>query len=310
MWVQDILKDMKEYRRIIAKEYNSVNLINLDVIISNIQESTAYFMGMLDNMLKESIEKEIGINMSIQGCPYDIILLEFNMDSEHKIGWSRGAILISTIDRQKEKSSRYQITGFYYNSVDKKWALPMFMLEYPPKFENGEQKGVLQLFSDDIVNQCFKHHPLSKEEQLSRVRSEVTILRHMAQGMLNIINCVNIITKTVVPPEQLNRKRIKRKHEPYVQYKILEVVKGKSKNKDFGFVDWDYKSPSNLAFHMVGGHFKTYTEEGKLFGKYTGTFWWNPAVRGNRDNGEIIKDYKIRVENGNNDLFQSEPDKK
>jgi hypothetical protein len=38
--------------------------------------------------------------------------------------------------------------------------------------------------------------------------------------------------------------------------------------------------------HIVRGHTKTYSEEAPLFGKITGTFWWSPSVRGDREVGQ------------------------
>ena len=119
---------------------------------------------------------------------------------------------------------------------------------------------------------------------------------NVAMVMIDIINCQNIITKNVIPPEKLNRKRIRNGKLPLYSYKILEVVKGKPKTKNAGSVPWDYKSPEAVCFHLCRGHFKTFTEERPLFGKYSGTFWWNPQSRGDRSKGVVEKDYKVKVE--------------
>ena len=47
------------------------------------------------------------------------------------------------------------------------------------------------------------------------------------------------------------------------------------------------------SFHFARGHFKTYTEDAPLFGKYTGTYWWEAHARGAKSSGEITKDYKV-----------------
>ena len=110
----------------------------------------------------------------------------------------------------------------------------------------------------------------------------------------DILNCQNVVTKDVIPPEKLNRKRIRNGKLPLYSYKILEVVKGKPKTKDAGSVPWGYKSPEAVRFHLCRGHFKTYTEDSKLFGKYTGTFWWKPQSRGDRSKGAIEKEYSVK----------------
>ncbi|MFR9754053.1 hypothetical protein ACL02S_23850 [Nocardia sp. 004] len=46
-------------------------------------------------------------------------------------------------------------------------------------------------------------------------------------------------------------------------------------------------------WHLVRGHFKTYTDEAPLMGKHVGTYWWQPAVRGDRQHGVIQSSYNV-----------------
>lgn len=48
------------------------------------------------------------------------------------------------------------------------------------------------------------------------------------------------------------------------------------------------------ALHICRGHFKDFRESG-LFGKYHGVYWWDAQVRGNKDSGEVRKDYEVEV---------------
>lgn len=54
-------------------------------------------------------------------------------------------------------------------------------------------------------------------------------------------------------------------------------------------------TPSNADFrmHHVRGHFKTFTPEAPLMGKHVGTYWWGWQVRGNKNNGVVVSDYRI-----------------
>ena len=45
-----------------------------------------------------------------------------------------------------------------------------------------------------------------------------------------------------------------------------------------------------LSYHCRG-HFKRYTEDKPLFGRYTGLYWWQPHIRGADRSGAVIKDY-------------------
>lgn len=48
-----------------------------------------------------------------------------------------------------------------------------------------------------------------------------------------------------------------------------------------------------MPFHMVRGHFKTYTEDAPLMGRFTGTYWWGAQARGSKANGIVKKDYAV-----------------
>ena len=49
-------------------------------------------------------------------------------------------------------------------------------------------------------------------------------------------------------------------------------------------------------FHFVHGHFKEYTAANPLFGKYTGTYWWQERGRGDLGTGFADKDYNVLPE--------------
>lgn len=49
------------------------------------------------------------------------------------------------------------------------------------------------------------------------------------------------------------------------------------------------------ALHICRGHFKTYTEERPLFGRYAGTFFFRDHARGAKESGEVKKDYDVKA---------------
>lgn len=51
----------------------------------------------------------------------------------------------------------------------------------------------------------------------------------------------------------------------------------------------------NRALHICRGHFRTYSEQRKLFGKIAGTFWVDEHARGAEEFGTVVKDYNIPV---------------
>ena len=49
------------------------------------------------------------------------------------------------------------------------------------------------------------------------------------------------------------------------------------------------------AFHICRGHFKTYTEEAPLFGKFVGTVFCPAHAKGNKEIGKVSKIYKPKI---------------
>lgn len=109
-------------------------------------------------------------------------------------------------------------------------------------------------------------------------------------AVLMFLNCRNIETIDNPPPEKLNKKRKKKGKQPLFTYKTL-VIKPTGKQQQ--------SVPRHLwenRIHLCRGHFKTYTAEAPLFGKYTGRYWWQPSVRGRSKDGVVMKDYQVEAE--------------
>lgn len=115
---------------------------------------------------------------------------------------------------------------------------------------------------------------------------------------LNLMNCKNIKYIPYDPNKALSRQvrrhREREKHEPYSKYKILEIQPIKERALTNGRPKQEPRN--NHRLHTVRGHFKTYTTEKPLFGKYTGTYWWGNCVKGNPEIGSIEKDYCLLID--------------
>jgi hypothetical protein len=104
----------------------------------------------------------------------------------------------------------------------------------------------------------------------------------------SFLSCKNLSAIDNEPPLKLNKKRIKSGKQPLFTYKTL-VIKptGKKQESQASQGLWDNR------IHLCRGHFKKYTADKPLFGRITGRFWWQPSVRGNKEKGVVMKDYKI-----------------
>lgn len=140
------------------------------------------------------------------------------------------------------------------------------------------------------VEAIFLGHPFSDDgcetHSVDWHRAECCSLNFI----LMLLNCKNITTIEKQPPEKLNKKRAKKGKYPLFTYKKL-VIKptGKKQAAQEAQGLWENR------VHLCRGHFKNYTEENPLFGKFTGRYWWPPSVRGNKKKGVVMKDYLVKT---------------
>jgi len=133
----------------------------------------------------------------------------------------------------------------------------------PPDIANQKGKLIVKEFQDDI-------------------------------GIINFtllfLNTKNIDTIDHEPPPKLNKSRKKKGKCPIFTYKTL-VIKPTSKKQQ----EQEAQGLWNNRIHLCRGHFKEYTPEKPLFGKFTGRYWWQPSVRGRNTDGVVMKDYEVRT---------------
>ena len=111
------------------------------------------------------------------------------------------------------------------------------------------------------------------------------------QNCIKLLNCKNIQTEKIPAPAKLNKKRIRTGKQPIFDYHVLNLVL--PSNKKRGYQEQSIPLSHN-RIHLCRGHFKEYTKEHPLFGKYTGLYWWEPSVRGQNRDGIVMKDYSVK----------------
>lgn len=114
---------------------------------------------------------------------------------------------------------------------------------------------------------------------------------------LSFMHCKNVNKQEVDPNKDLPRRVIKhwqKKGKPMLEkYYTLniepmrKVLKNEGGSDTVGIVK---------ALHICRGHFKNYKEGKGLFGKYHGLYWWESTLRGNKDEGEVRKEYNVKVD--------------
>jgi len=128
------------------------------------------------------------------------------------------------------------------------------------------------------------------EVEYAKLRTGLTIMPVLVA--ISLLHCKNIelVNK---PITRAMRRRAKRTGKPMVIEKMLELEPFKRKviNETSGG-----HTGLTLAMHICRGHFREYSEEKPLFGKYSGKYWIPQHARGDKGAGEIIKDYKVKLD--------------
>ena len=112
---------------------------------------------------------------------------------------------------------------------------------------------------------------------------------------ISLMHCKNIelVSK---PITRAMKRRVQRTGIPMVIEKVLviEPFKRKVINEITG-----EHTGLTLALHICRGHFREYSKEKPLFGKYPGKYWIPQHARGNKESGEINKEYKVKIDGDN-----------
>ena len=107
---------------------------------------------------------------------------------------------------------------------------------------------------------------------------------------LNLINCRNVKTGKAGYLSVARSGREKRNREPRLDYHTIMLP---------GMDHARSSRPSMLGssdvmpLHRVRGHFKTFTADAPLLGQHVGTYWWGWQVRGSKESGVVVSDYKL-----------------
>lgn len=177
--------------------------------------------------------------------------------------------------------NREELTEIYNLCVPDSVDDPVFINQH---IESGLHSNFLMMPTID-----FWTHDVDWHTKIWRELGE--LIGNHATATLNIflmlINCQNVITETVHKKKKGKRKSIPKGET----YKILKF-KVKKTSKRYKYGEEEEVKETVMPLHICIGHFKTYTEENPLFGRYVGRWWWSALVRGDPEKGILIKDYQ------------------
>jgi len=135
----------------------------------------------------------------------------------------------------------------------------------------------------------WKENP--SEEEWENIYERDKSFLGLVNETLLLLSCKNISTEKHEPTQALNKKRIANGRQPLFSYHTLIIKPTTQREKSIPQHLWHNR------IHLCRGHFKTYTIEHPLFGKFTGRYWWQAHVAGRNREGVVLKDYEIKMDN-------------
>lgn len=153
-----------------------------------------------------------------------------------------------------------------------------------PVIGEGDKQYVMTGEPGEIA-WLMQMYPIRSQEEIAGFFSSMLQPALLA---ISFLHCKNTYEVTQRPPAAQAKKRRKQGVE-LVTYKTLaiepicRVLKYEGEAESRGI---------KYALHICRGHFKDYREKG-LFGKYKGIYWWAQHLRGDLDEGVVVKDYKV-----------------
>jgi len=107
---------------------------------------------------------------------------------------------------------------------------------------------------------------------------------------ISFLHCRNIEIRPVAPSDKRSRSYRKKHGKELVRYHVLDIKPIRRLIDSYRRGD---RSDLRRALHICRGHFKTFSPDAPLLGRAVGTFWWGPQIRGSREDGIVLKDYRV-----------------
>ena len=111
-----------------------------------------------------------------------------------------------------------------------------------------------------------------------------------------LANCRNVVVDERLP-NRAARRRAQTNREPCITWKTLRIER--TLHKQLTNATDHLNDPGERlerALHICRGHFKEYSPDKPLMGRYSGRFWWNQHMRGREEKGVVHKNYESSVE--------------
>jgi hypothetical protein len=228
--------------------------------------------------------------VSAVGPPFPRLFVEFD-GVPNPFGLNAWGVLFEELDHN---SDLWPVTGTLIEEWRQgkpigpviTWHLPLTADgRLQPSDEEGRGSIFVEPLDEDIV----------PREVFLEFGDTLTSLLGPALLTISFMHCRNVDVRPVDPPSKLALKAERRRGRRLTRYYVLEIDPMRRVLEREGGVE---TQGLRRALHICRGHFKTYTDTAPLFGRVTGTYWWESFARGSLEEGLIEKDYRLRLDQG------------
>lgn len=147
------------------------------------------------------------------------------------------------------------------------------------------QEGKPVLFS--TYSKAWEELIVEDKRDIQEVSASDFEYLSVALFTFSLMHCKNVI----VEEEGLLRgekKKRNRHNKPRIRYHVLKI-KPMVQHRGTG----EFTGGTTPSMHIRRGHFKTFTDEAPLFGKWKGLYWWESAVISRKSKTVVLKDYDV-----------------
>lgn len=164
-------------------------------------------------------------------------------------------------------------------------------------------------FSSNYANDFFKRKGMTDKEdanviirrddlkpekygQSDAIDDCIYPMYNVCMMALSLMHCKNVELIEQEPPPALSKSSMKKYGEPLVKYKVLKVNPMRTVYRSLEPNETEPKETPR-PLHICRGHFKDFRDGKGLFGKFKEIYWWDQHLRGNEENGVVVKDYEV-----------------
>lgn len=316
---QEMLSNIRYFKEVANMDNVSSRLKNM---ISGIDDAMHFHLGYFEDQvmtLYKLTQSRITDRIFMNELAYDVRLpsplmwLDWSTNEENK----KKRTIFGSLVKSYGVVDGHELFRIQCTTSSKgRWYVPtmLYLVMVGKNFSEEEIRHVLgntytSSEIDFIVNEYsnstnqiilpFGSHPfhMTKEQKDAYRNYEVTLSKTsllVLNAFLMMLSCKNIVTEDVIPTRMITKKhrQVKVPDKVKFTYKVLKVKLPKLKqNKPTP----NLKEGRTVRLHWRMGHWKIYTAEKPLFGRYVGRWWWQKNLYGNSENGFVDKEYDIEI---------------